>query len=448
VICLVLMLGMNLKQLLVGHLPRSLQPWWDRLETSPLGYRLARGAFWSLAGAMISRGLTLLASILIARMLGKDGFGELGIIQGTVGMFGVFAGLGLGQTGTKYIAEFHAKDPVKAGRIMSLTARISWLTGGVGAVLLIVAGSWLAEHTLAAPHLGPLLQGSCALVLFSVANGTQIGALSGFEAFRSIAWANLISGLLAFPLLVLFTWRWGLEGSVGGLTASIVVNWALTHFCLRRESQKAGVPFAPSGWQEEWSVLWRFSLPAFLSGIMMVPVNWVCSAILANRPGGFAELGVYSAANQIFSAVLFLPSILTQPVLPTLTSVLTAGDRTQARKILVATSMVSLLTVLPFVICGCLLEKPIMSFYGPRFAESGHTLLLLLLLLPPSAIYLPAVYLLTSSGKMWNATAIAGTNAAFFLVGTMAAVDLGASGIALGRLLANIFSLPLVSPAT
>jgi hypothetical protein len=65
---------------------------WDRLEASPLGYRLARGAFWSLAGTFISRGLSLIASIIVARMLGKVGFGELGIIQSTMGMFGVFAG--------------------------------------------------------------------------------------------------------------------------------------------------------------------------------------------------------------------------------------------------------------------------------------------------------------------------------------------------------------------
>jgi len=52
--------------------------------------------FWSMAGAVISRGLMLVASIFVARMLGKTGFGELGMIQSTVGMFGVFAGFGLG----------------------------------------------------------------------------------------------------------------------------------------------------------------------------------------------------------------------------------------------------------------------------------------------------------------------------------------------------------------
>jgi len=42
-------------------------------------------------------------------LLGTVGFGELGVIQSTVGMFGVFAGLGLGMTATKYVASTAAQ---------------------------------------------------------------------------------------------------------------------------------------------------------------------------------------------------------------------------------------------------------------------------------------------------------------------------------------------------
>jgi len=124
-----------------------------RLEASSLGLRLARGAFWSLVGAVISRVLGVLASVLVARMLGREGFGELGVIQSTVGMFGTFAGFGLGLTATKYVAEFREKDAAKAGRIMALSERIALFTGGLTAVALIVLAPWLAARTLAAPRL-------------------------------------------------------------------------------------------------------------------------------------------------------------------------------------------------------------------------------------------------------------------------------------------------------
>src|SRR5262249_23165607 len=94
--------------------------WLRFAETSPARWRLLRGALWSLVGAVLARGSVLLASLLLARMLGKGQFGEFGMIQSTVGMFGVFAGFGMGVTLTKHIAEWRAKDPARIGRVMKL----------------------------------------------------------------------------------------------------------------------------------------------------------------------------------------------------------------------------------------------------------------------------------------------------------------------------------------
>jgi hypothetical protein len=82
-----LMSNATLKHLLLSATPGFLKPYWHRLEASPLGYRLAKGAFWSLVGTVLSRSLSVIASILVARMLGKVGMGELGIIQNTVAAF-------------------------------------------------------------------------------------------------------------------------------------------------------------------------------------------------------------------------------------------------------------------------------------------------------------------------------------------------------------------------
>ena len=62
----------------------------------------------------------LIASMVVARILGKNEFGELGMIQSTVGMLGVFAGFGLGLTATKHVAELKHSNPERTGRILSL----------------------------------------------------------------------------------------------------------------------------------------------------------------------------------------------------------------------------------------------------------------------------------------------------------------------------------------
>ena len=88
---------------------------------------------------MLSRSSHLwprLTALLLAywlRTLGRDTFGAFGLIQGAVGMFGVFAGMGLGITATKYI-ECRISDPAKASRVLSLVLLTSRAV--VGAVSL------------------------------------------------------------------------------------------------------------------------------------------------------------------------------------------------------------------------------------------------------------------------------------------------------------------------
>ena len=86
---------------------------------------LAKGVFWSVIGSIISRGVLFMAWILMARILGKEAYGEYGLIRNTVLMFATFAGFGMGITGMKFIAQYIDIDRSKAGRIASLTLSFS-----------------------------------------------------------------------------------------------------------------------------------------------------------------------------------------------------------------------------------------------------------------------------------------------------------------------------------
>jgi O-antigen/teichoic acid export membrane protein len=142
----------------------------------------------------------LAAFIFVARMLGKTSYGELGIIRSTVGMFGIFGGLGLGLTATKYVAELRERDPERAGRILGLSMRVALFSGTFLGILLFVSAPWLAANTLDAPHLAGALRIGAVLILLSAVNGAQTGALSGFEAFKTIALINFFIGFFRSQL--------------------------------------------------------------------------------------------------------------------------------------------------------------------------------------------------------------------------------------------------------
>jgi hypothetical protein len=54
----------SIKEIFYACCPARFYPMLDRIETSDIGSRLVRGAFWSMLGAVISRGLMMVALIL------------------------------------------------------------------------------------------------------------------------------------------------------------------------------------------------------------------------------------------------------------------------------------------------------------------------------------------------------------------------------------------------
>jgi len=362
--------------------------------------RFARGAAWSVVGAVIAQGANLVASVITARLLGREQFGEYGMIQNTVGMFGVFAGMGLGLTATKYVAEFRATNPERTGRIIALSTVVALGTATTAAAALSAAAPWLAASTLNAPHLSAELRIGAGLLFLNALNGTQTGVLAGFEAFRSIARVNLIRGLLTLPIAVAGVLLWNLRGAVVALVAAAAVGWVLNHIAIRAECRRNKIA---ERWESFWServVLWQFSFPAFLGSAMTSPAIWAASSILVNLPHGYAEMGVFSAANQWGTAVAFFPSLLSQPLLSMLSNV-GVGDMRLFRRLLRANLLLtfglSVLIAGPVLLCS----PWIMKAYGRDFLAGRPVLACLILATVISSTAAVIGQAIASLDRMW-----------------------------------------------
>jgi O-antigen/teichoic acid export membrane protein len=336
------------------------------LPANSLRRRFVRGAFWSIIAAVLAQGMGLLAIIVAGRILGKTGLGELGIIQSTVGMFGVFAGLGLGLTATKHVAEFRRSDPVRAGQIIAMTFVTALFSGGIISAVIFVASPYLAVHTICAPHLIGVLRFSCGLLFCNTLIGAQLGVLSGLEAFRAIAWASLFRGLLNFLLVVLGVYFWGLSGAIGGLVCTVAISLLINSVVLRRETFKAGVPICYHGICSQLPILWKFSIPAFLGNAMVGPVIWGANALLVNQKDGYAELGIFTAAMQFQMVLNRASAKIGAALLPMLAS----QEAVQSDKFNRANILISwLIGIIPTLPLICFPE--IMSVFGPQYTSTS-----------------------------------------------------------------------------
>ncbi len=305
----------------------------NRIKSSIIGKRLAIATFWSLLGGFFSRGLAFASFIIVARVLGKELLGELAIIQSTTVMVATFAIFGLSLTASKHVAEYKLNNQEKTAKVLKLSGSIALFSGILFSGSLVSASSWLSLEVLAAPHLASLLQISSIMLFFLALDGAQVGALTGFEAFKVIAKINLIKGVISFSALVIGVYVDGLRGVTIALVISSAIGWFLNRLALNREIKKHSIPSVLlQECRAELRLLWRFSLPSAISGMLIAPTLWICFAMLANEPEGYQELGLYDIANRLYQIMIFLGVSLGAPLLPILANPATSSN-TKIQKI-------------------------------------------------------------------------------------------------------------------
>lgn len=415
-------------------LPAAIRSSVDRLRTSPLGVRLARGALWSVVGAIASRGVTLASSFVVARLLGTTGFGQFSAVQSTVGAILVLAGLGLGMTATKYVAELHEVDPNRASRMIALCLTVGLVGGGFIAGVLATFAPTIAGRVLAAPELAPALRLAALVVVFGTLVSMQTGVLAGFEAFDTLARISLLVAPLGLIAVASGTYWGGVTGAISGLAVTQAANWFFNRRAIKRRSRAAIKTLIwPSA--EEREALYHYSAPALLTSLLIAFSNWIAIAALVNSPGGYHEMGLFGAANQWLIALLVLPTIIGQVVFPHAARIVKEGYGSSWRLLRHAT-MVSAAVSLPIVLVGCALSPLLMKAYGTGFQGATLTLITVLITAALMAIETPAVHIIAASGRVWWLLATYLVWSAVFVGGSFGAVRWGSFGLAAIRLLA------------
>jgi len=410
--------------------------WIDRsFNDRPLSHRLGKGTLWSFVGVVISRGLTILASIIVARLIGKMDFGQVGIIQSTILMLTSFAGFGSGIMATKFVSEYCRQNQQKAGSIIFLAEFIAFSFSFIVAVLFAVFSKQIAVEALAAPTLEPLLKISAILLFFSTLVGTQVGILSGFEAFKRIAQINLITGILSAILLPIGALFHGLSGIIWAMVIVSIANWGINIFVLRNIYRQNNIRYRFEFNLDEFKLLWRFNLPSLLSGLTFTGASWVCNTMLVNA-SGYGEMGVINATNNWYAAILFFPFIISRIIFPIMSERLGIDERKQTLKIVTFSIKINALSILPFVLLLTVFSPFFMSLFGESFRSSWLPLVFTILTAWLLAIQIPVGQMIAARNKMWLGFYMNMGWAVLFIGFNYLFIDHGANGLVVARFIA------------
>lgn len=406
--------------------------------------RLFRDSFWALSGNVVGKGLSLVAGIVIARLLGREMYGEYGMIKSTLVYIAMFSTFGLGQTSTKHIADFVKNRPGLVYGAMRKAMGIAATASAVMAVGILLFAEPLAEF-VDAPHLAGGFRILSVIVVFNSLVTTQTGILAGFSMFRTIARNNIITGAVIFIGSCVLTYLYGFEGSLVALLISQAVNYLVNFLAVQRRVREYSGARDREGEKGLAGRLARFATPiAMTEGVYSVS-QWLFIFILI-RVSGYGELALFSASDQWASIILFVPGVLKNVTLSHLSSSVDEPD-THNRTInrMLAVNFVA--TFVPFLVVA-VFSNFIVSLYGPEFTG----LRIVMITLVASTIFncLSNVYMqeLISRGRTWLIFGIfilrsVGIAALMMLLSKYAASGEGAFLLSLSMLIVYVLILLL-----
>lgn len=324
-----------------------------------------KDSFWSLAGNFIGRGLALFAGILVARFLGKDIYGEYGMIRNTILTIGVFSTFGLGYTATKYIADFKKNALGKIPLFINYANKITLVFSGFMALLLFVFADRIAGHWLEAEHLSTALRILSVLIVFNAISTTQTGVLSGFGKFKEIARINSVIGVLTFVFSALLTYWYDLNGALGALLLVQVFNCIFNFYIVKTETA-----FIKANEITEKTLLKEilsFSTPIALRE-SVYSVSTLCLSIFIIRYSTYGELGLYNAAIYWNNIILFIPGVLKSVILSHLSS---SNNKKSFNSTLNQVLILNIVSTLIPSLMILLISDIIENFYGISFKGVG-----------------------------------------------------------------------------
>lgn len=401
--------------------------------------RLAGGVFWTMLGSLLGQTAIAVGSILLARLLGQSGFGKYAILQSTIGMFSLVAGLSMGYVASKHVAESIVVDKEETGRVIGLSILMAAGAGLVVTALMAAAATPFARVFLRSEELSGALRIASPVLLFGAVSGVQRGVLAGLEQFRTQSLLITITAVITVLLTTAGAWLGDLSGAMWGSAAGAGLSVLMLHPACKRGLSRAGITVRFRGSWREKGVLWTLAFPALLSGLMVGPVVWMTNAILVNSHAGYEGMGLFNAANQWRTMLMFVPGIVLTPLLPIMCQLHATQQYHRLGRVLVKTLALSVGVVGSIAIVLSLIAERIMSMYGPGFETGANIFQLMMLVSVLLSAGLVVGTLLTSTGAMWTGLVFNGIWAVI-MIGTavLAVPRYGALGLALAYALSYL----------
>lgn len=345
-----------------------------------------KNTFWLAITTGISRLLTLVLLIYVARILGATDFGVFTFALAFVYLLSIFSDLGLSQITTR---EFSREKEREKEFSAILSLKILLVLGTI--ILTFIASFFITPN--------PIIRGIIwILVIYNSVNCffeiiyafLRARQKMEYEAFAKILQAILIT---TFGFFVILNFPSVENLSYSYLFASLVLLTPILlffHFKIYRLS----LSWNKVIWQRFLSMSWPLALVMIFSAIH----NYIDSTMMGYF-GQITQTGWYNAASKIVRVTLIPAALISQSFYPAL-SIAFKESEEKLQKIWNYHTETLILLAVPLMIGGIVLAPRIIDFiYDPSFTPSILAFQILIIMAGIIFLYYPFSQVLIASNQ-------------------------------------------------
>jgi O-antigen/teichoic acid export membrane protein len=363
---------------------KNKSPLHQRIFTNPLVRRIIRNSSYLFSATGISAGLSMIQSILTARLLGVAGFGILGAITMFTSVVNKFASFRMSELVVKYVGQFSEEnDPQRASAVFKIAALLEMLASITAFGLL-----WLLAP-LGARYLAKDITTQSLFILYgliliaNLVSESSTGILQIFDRFRYIAYSNVLQSVVTLAIIAVI---YLLKGGLQGILVAYLVGKAVSALAISVIAMLEATHHWGGDW---WKVKLRILLPqAKELGMFALSTNISASLSLINKDSELlwisffrnpVETGYYKLALALANLVQLPVSPLPQATYPELSREVAHRNWKNVRYILRQGSYIAGGYTLAATLGLLLLGRTLIRYlYTPEYLPAFPALLILL----------------------------------------------------------------------
>lgn len=369
------------------------------VNKTSLFQRVIRVIIYGIGGSVGSRALMVLSGVIISRILGKEYYGQFSMVNSTVTLFITFSGVGISSTLTRYVA-LYKDNTVKLGNVVGTLSRVVIIFSVLISGIMLLFARELSILVCGTVILKNYFMITSITIFFSAIAAVQQSIILGMEKYKVSAKIELIRCSIYLVLASILSVFASIYGAIFSLLISHIIQFLLMYFENKKEYRRLDMVLNYKFTEEIKEIIWKFTVPAFIASLFVIPVNWINNAILT-RQVGFGELAIFSVSVQWMTIITYIPSQLGQ-VRPIYTDLFAKGNFKDLKILFRNITLSSIGIVFPIVVFMMIFGRNVLSFYGDGYGNGYNTFVIMMVTALLITIQSQVGSLLQALGKMWT----------------------------------------------